>query len=148
MKNLTLLMCTAVTVAMVAPVRAETPAEPVRASIEKALNASAAAWMAGDLDTFMQLYENAPTTRYINSSGVTEGYEAIKAKYAPRFKKGADMGKLSLQVIDAKELGAQYAFVVGRYTLHQADGSTATGITTLLFHKQGGRWLIANDHTS
>lgn len=148
MKNRPLLLCTTATVLLVAPVLAETPAETTRASIEKALNASAAAWMAGDLDTFMQLYENAPTTRYINSSGVTEGYEAIKAKYAPRFKPGADMGKLSLQVLDVKEIGSQYAFVVGRYTLHQADGSTPSGITTLLFHKQGGRWLIANDHTS
>ncbi|MFC5743790.1 YybH family protein [Dyella tabacisoli] len=148
MKTIPLLFCAAAVVTM--PVMAETQADSVHASIEKALNESAASWTAGDLKTFMQVYENSPTTRYIGSQGVTTGYAAIEEMYAKRFKKGdgASMGQLSLQLIDVKEMGSQYAFVVGRYFLKQDTGVTVSGITTLVFHKVGARWLIVADHSS
>jgi ketosteroid isomerase-like protein len=132
------------------PNAAQTPADSLHASIEKALDASAAAWTAGDLETFMKLYEHSPTVRYINPKGVTVGYDAIQSMYAARFHSGngASMGQLSLQLIDVKEVGPNYAFVIGRYSLKPATGDTVSGITTLLFHKVGQQWLIVVDHTS
>jgi hypothetical protein len=99
---------------------------------------------------FMALYENSPTTRYIGSQGIVTGYDDIQAMYVKRFQKGdgASMGQLSLQLIDVKEMGPQYAFVVGRYFLKQDTGVTVSGVTTLLFHKVGTRWLIVADHSS
>lgn len=149
MKTMPLLFCAAAVVTM--PVLAQaTQVDSVHASIEKALNESAAAWTAGDMKTFMELYENSPTTRYIGSQGIVTGYDAIQAMYVKRFQKGdgASMGQLSLQVVDVKEMGPQYAFVVGRYFLKQDTGVTVSGVTTLLFHKIGARWFIVADHSS
>jgi len=150
MKIIPLLFCMTAAIVVSMPAIAETTTDTVHASIEKALNESAVAWTAGDLKTFMQLYENSPTVRYINPKGITVGYDAIQSMYAARFHNGngASMGQLSLQLIDVKEVGPQYAFVIGRYSLKPATGDTVSGITTLLFHKVGKQWLIVVDHTS
>jgi uncharacterized protein (TIGR02246 family) len=149
MKTMSVLFCAVSAVAMTASVSAETPAEPVAQAIKQSLDASAAAWSAGDLKTFMKSYERAPGTRYVSSSGTIVGYDAIEAMYVSRFQKpGASFGKLTLELIDVKPLGSQYAFVVGRYHLKPDTGAEVTGITTLLFHQVGGRWLISSDHSS
>jgi len=149
MKTMSVLFCAASAVAMTASVSAETPAVSTAQAIKQALDTSAAAWSAGDLKTFMECYERAPGTRYVSSSGIIEGYEAIEAMYASRFQKpGASLGKLTLELIDVKPLGSQYAFVVGRYHLKPDTGAEVSGITTLLFHKVGTRWLISSDHSS
>jgi uncharacterized protein (TIGR02246 family) len=148
MKTTPLLFCSIAAMAVSTHVFAETTVASVRASIEAALNQSAAAWTAGDMTKFMQVYEKSPTIRYIGSSGITVGYDAIQAMYAARFGKGADMGKLSLELVDVQQVGPQYAFVIGRYHLQQGDGKTVSGVTSLLFHKVGTQWLIVADHSS
>jgi uncharacterized protein (TIGR02246 family) len=149
MKTMSVLFCALSAVATTVAVSAETPAVPTTQAIKQALDASAAAWSAGDLKTFMECYERAPGTRYVSASGTIVGYEAIEAMYASRFQKpGASLGKLTLELIDVKPLGSQYAFVVGRYHLKPDTGAEVSGITTLLFHKVGARWLISSDHSS
>ncbi|QDE39482.1 nuclear transport factor 2 family protein [Luteibacter pinisoli] len=149
MKTMSVLFCAASAVTLAASVSAETPAVPTAQAIKQTLDASAAAWSAGDLKTFMECYEHSPSTRYVSASGTVVGYEAIETMYVTRFKKpGASFGKLTLELIDVKDLGSQYAFVVGRYHLKPDTGAEVSGLTTLLFHKVGGRWLISSDHSS
>ena len=57
MKTTSLLFCSLAALSVSSPVLAETSAAAVRTSIETALNQSAAAWTAGDLAKFMQVYE-------------------------------------------------------------------------------------------
>ncbi len=149
MKTMSVLFCAVSAVVATATVSTETPAVSTAQGIKQALDTSAAAWSAGDLKTFMECYEHAPGTRYVSSSGTIEGYEAIEAMYKSRFQKpGASFGKLTLELIDVKPLGSQYAFVVGRYHLKPDTGAEISGITTLLFHKVGTRWLISSDQSS
>lgn len=149
MKTMSVLFCALSAVATTVAVSAETPAVSTTQAIKQSLDTSAAAWTAGDLKTFMECYEHAPGTRYVSASGTIVGYEAIQAMYASRFQKaGASLGKLTLELIDVKPLGSEYAFVVGRYHLKPDAGAEASGITTLLFHKVGTRWLISSDHSS
>ncbi|SFW25286.1 YybH family protein [Luteibacter sp. UNCMF366Tsu5.1] len=149
MKTTSVLFCALSAVSATIAVSAETPAVSTSAAIKQTLDASAAAWSAGDLKTFMECYERAPGTRYVSASGIVEGYEAIESMYASRFQKpGASLGKLTLELVDVKPLGSQYAFVIGRYHLKPDTGAEISGVTTLLFHKVGTRWLISSDHSS
>ncbi|MDQ0008194.1 uncharacterized protein (TIGR02246 family) [Luteibacter jiangsuensis] len=149
MKTMSVLFCALSAVSATTAVSAETPAVSTAQAIKQTLDASAAAWSSGDLKTFMECYERAPGTRYVSAGGVVEGYEAIEAMYASRFQKpGASLGKLTLELIDVKPLGTQYAFVIGRYHLKPDTGAEVSGLTTLLFHKVGSRWLISSDHSS
>ena len=149
MKTTSVLFCALSAVSATIAVSAETPPVSTSAAIKQTLDASAAAWSAGDLKTFMECYERAPGTRYVSASGIVEGYEAIESMYASRFQKpGASLGKLTLELVDVKPLGSQYAFVIGRYHLKPDTGAEISGVTTLLFHKVGTRWLISSDHSS
>lgn len=149
MKTMSVLFCAVSAVAMTASVSAETPAVPLAQAVKQTLDASAAAWSSGDLKTFMGCYENSPSTRFVGASGIVVGYDAIESMYAATYKKpGASLGKLTLDVVDVKDLGTQYAFVIARYHLKPDTGAEVTGLSTLLFHKVGGRWLINSDHSS
>jgi len=149
MKARSALFCALSAVAFVASVSAETPAVPAAQAIQQTLDASAAAWSAGDLKSFMWCYERSPATRFVGASGMVVGYDAIEAMYASTYKKpGASLGKLRLEVLDVKGLGTDYAFAIARYHLKPDTGAEVTGLSTLLFHKVGGHWLINSDHSS
>ena len=97
----------------------------------------------------MGCYEHSASTRFVGAGGVVVGYDAIENMYASTYKKPwASLGKLTLKVIEVKDLGSQYAFVIARYHLKPDTGAEVTGLSTLLFHKVGDRWLINSDHSS
>jgi len=149
MKVMSVLFCATSAVALVADVSAESAVAQTSQGIRQTLDASAAAWSAGDLKTFMACYEHSPDTLFVGAGGVTTGYDAIEAMYASTYKKpGASLGKLRLDVINVRDLGSQYAFAVVRYHLKPDTGAEVSGLSTLLFHKVDGRWLINSDHSS
>lgn len=132
------------------PVSAEQP-DASRVAVQGALDASAAAWNAADLDRFMTVYENAADTVYIGGGKMTRGYTAIRDMYAARFGGGsaAAMGQLSIEILDFRMPDRDHAFVVGRFHLHRVAeaGGDASGMTTLLFRRGAKGWHIVADHS-
>lgn len=131
-----------------APAMAQTPAE-ARVAIDRAMADSDAGWNSGDLDRFMALYSDSPETTYITTEGLVRGKAAIAARYAPRFtpEMAAKRGKLGLEVLDFRMIGADHALVTARYVLTYADGETDSGPTTLLFRREAAGWRIVADHS-
>jgi uncharacterized protein (TIGR02246 family) len=120
--------------------------------IEDLLNRSAIAWSAGDLDAFMECYENSPDTLYLTSTQIVAGYTGIRSMYAQRFGAGSEhsMGFLQIKVLRVTSLGADHALAVGSYLL---EGVTASrqghvGMCSLILHKTARGWRISADHTS
>jgi len=132
------------------PVYAASPDAP-RVAVQAALDASAAAWSAADLDRFMTVYENSPDTVYVGGGKMTRGYAAIRDMYAARFGGGsaAAMGQLSIEILDFRLVDRDHAFVVGRFHLHREAqaGGDASGLTTLLFRRSAKGWHILADHS-
>lgn len=135
--------------AMAAPVAAAD--DVARQGIARTLADSAAAWSAGDLDRFMTCYADDPATSYVGSGKLVTGYQAIRAMYASRFGGGsrAAMGMLTIDIESLRLIADDAAYVVGRFHLRRpaADGGDVTGLTTLIFRQQSGRWLIVADHS-
>jgi len=142
---------TMVCAAMSSAAMAAPAPEKERAAIQGVLDASSAAWSAGDLDRFMTCYENASSTSYVSGTRFVQGYQAIRDMYAQRFGGGskAAMGQLKLEIVDLRLLGSDHAYVIGRFHLHRAaaDGGDATGPTTLLLHRTAAGWRIIADHS-
>lgn len=131
---------------------AATELDVARQGIVRTLTESSAAWSAGDLDSFMTCYADDPATSYVGGGGrLVTGYRAIRDMYAQRFGGGSRvaMGILSIDIETLKLLAPDYAYVVGRFHLRRsaADGGDASGLTTLVFRRQAGRWLIIADHS-
>lgn len=145
-----LLAGAALVAAAAAPAAAADRAAVARAEVQTALDDSAAAWSAGDLDRFMTLYEDTPATAYVSGEKLVIGYRAIRDMYASRFGGGsaAAMGSLSLEMLQFQLLDPDHGFVIGRYHLKRAaDPAELSGLTTLLFHRTAAGWRVVSDHT-
>jgi hypothetical protein len=82
---------------------------------------------------------------------VITGYDAIAGTYGPRFQGagGKDtLGKLSLELVNVRQLGPDHVLAIGRFKVEMADAKSAAGIFSLTFHKTAAGWRIAADHTS
>ena len=113
----------------------------MRQEIEELLSRSAAAWSNGNLDGFMECYEESPDTLYLTGTRFVSGYEAIRAMYAERF--GGTMGSLKISVLEIKPIETSHAMLVGTYSLGAYRGNCL-----LVLRKTARGWRISADHTS
>lgn len=124
---------------------AQTPREAVR----HVLDDQVSAWNRGDIDTFMQGYDDSPETTFIGKT-VVKGYAGVRENYHRRYASAAAMGKLDFSAIEAKPLGAKFALVTGKFhlTRTEAGGGDASGVFSLIFEHKTAGWKIILDHTS
>lgn len=142
----------AAVVVLAAPAAAATPAEQAQQAVMAAMTDSAAGWNAGDLDRFMAVYADAPTTTYVTGNGLAHGKADIASHYRDYFggAKDAERGTLSFQMLDFRLLDATHALLIARYTVSPAGTRTKawTGPTSLVFVKGAAGWKIIADHSS
>lgn len=118
-------------------------------SIRRVLTLQVQSWNRGDIDAFMQGYDNSPNTVFIGKS-LERGYQAVLRRYHERYPTPAKMGTLAFSGLSVKLLDADYASVVGAFHLTRAAaaGGNASGVFSLLFHRTPAGWKIILDHTS
>lgn len=124
----------------------ESGSEPqVRAVLEK----QAVAWNQGDIETFMNGYENAETTTFVGST-VTKGYKQVLERYRQRYASKEKMGQLTFLDLEIKPMGCDYASALGHWQLlrSQEAGGNVGGFFTLLLRRTESGWKIFLDHTS
>ncbi len=122
----------------------ETPKDAIRA----VLDAQVKAWNRGDLSTFMQGYWQAPELTFFSGNTKTRGWQATLERYQKKYQgDNKEMGQLAFKEITIDVLGSDYALVRGRFEL-RLNGTTATGLFTLILRKLPAGWRIVHDHTS
>ncbi|MCU0291673.1 MAG: SgcJ/EcaC family oxidoreductase [Thermoanaerobaculaceae bacterium] len=131
--------------------------EAARTAVTTLLQEQAAAWNRGDLDAFCAVY--ADDAVFVTPKGITRGRQAVLDRYRTSYPTREAMGTLTLDPVEIREawgfepnpLGdAQPSRVhglslVAHWKLQKADGTEASGLTLLVFHRQAGRWLIVQD---
>jgi ketosteroid isomerase-like protein len=118
-------------------------------AIRRVLEQSASDWSAGNLDAFMQCYEDSPETVYLSSTQVIYGYSAIHSMYAERLSGTEPLQPLKMTLLHVSRLGTKHALAVGRFTLGSGDSvASRTGVWSLVLHNTDAGWRIRADHTS
>jgi uncharacterized protein (TIGR02246 family) len=117
--------------------------------IRNVMDAQVAAWNRGDIQAFMEGYDNSEATTFVGKD-ITKGHAMVLARYLKSYPTREKMGTLRFSDIEMRMLGTDYASVIGRFHLDRAAdaGGEAAGIFTLLFHKAGQGWKVILDHTS
>lgn len=142
----------AVAMVVAAPAVAQTPVATAKQAVMAAMTDSATGWNAGNLDRFMAVYADAPTTTYATGNGLAHGRAEIASHYRAYFggAKDAERGKLSFEPLDFRLLDATHALLIARYTVAPAGTRTKawTGPTSLVFEKGASGWKIIADHSS
>jgi uncharacterized protein (TIGR02246 family) len=134
------------------PAAAQTPVDQARTAVMAAMTDSAAGWNAGDLDRFMAVYADAPTTTYVTGGGLAHGKAEIASHYHAYFggTQDAERGRLSFEQLDFRLLDPTHALLIARYTVTPAGKRTKawTGPTSLVFEKRAAGWRVIADHSS
>ena len=132
---------------------AQSPTNLAVSAIRRVLDDQVAAWNRGNLDAFLEGYWRSP--RVVFQSGGTrhDGFDAMRDRYRKRYQAdGRAMGRLVFSELEIEPLGSSIdptdAFARGRYTLTMPDGSTPTGLFTLILRRFPDGWKIIHDHTS
>jgi uncharacterized protein (TIGR02246 family) len=121
-------------------------ADEVRAMLAR----SEAVWNRGDLEAFVQDYEDAPETTFIGNEVVRGGTAAILERYRRRYPNREAMGTLTFSEIETRLLAPGLALATGKYDLRRtpAGGGDASGRFTLVVRKTAAGWKIIHDHSS
>jgi uncharacterized protein (TIGR02246 family) len=132
-------------VALLLPVRL--CALDAQSQIKAALNTQVAAWNKGDLQTFVSTY--ADNCVFVGKQ-IAQGKTQLLARYQKAYPTPAAMGRLSFTDPTVHMLDSDVAIVTARWHLDRssAGGGPTGGVFSLVFHREGGAWKIALDHTS
>jgi beta-aspartyl-peptidase (threonine type) len=126
----------------------EVPVIDEKAEIRTVLDAQVAAWNKGDLEGFMAGYWSSPELTFVSGGNRTQGWQGTLERYRKRYQaEGQEMGKLTFSDLEVELLGADAAFVRGRFQLERSK-DRPTGLFTLVFRKFPEGWRIIHDHTS
>lgn len=129
-------------------------ATPAQSATERAIVAamaeSAAGWNAGDVERFMSVYSSGAAASFVTSDGIVRGKPAMIERYRKQydFADATKRGRLSFETVDFRPLGEGHALFIARYTLTYPADKPVSGLTSLVFAREGGRWKIIADHSS
>jgi hypothetical protein len=103
-------------------------------------------WNSGDLEGYLEAYQDSDQTRYCAGSKVIRGKENIAAHYR---EQGA-YGHLSVVDFEAQAMGDNLndGLVFGQFELVLEDETRHPGAFTVHVRKINGLWRILSDHSA
>ena len=127
------------------PVLAATPAEEARNGFAQ----QKAAWNRGDLEGALDLYWNSQELTLVDASGVSRGFAAFAADLRTDFAgKPGQMGVYAGEVLEARDIDADTALLVVRWSITRGGRRLMGGVSTQLWEPALGRWRIIFEHAS
>ena len=114
--------------------------------IASLLDRQAAAWNAGDIESFMRPYWQSPELTFSSGGAVTRGWGSTLANYRKRYPTREAMGTLAFSDLEFQSLGGDAMLVLGRWRLMRDD--PIGGAFSLVWRRIDGSWVIVHDHTS
>lgn len=120
-------------------------ADPVT-EVKTALDGQVAAWNAGDLEKAMGFYWNSPEMLWISRAGVEKGYAPVLEGYRKDFSDRSKMGVYSYEALHIEKLSKRSVYYVFRWKIELNGKRMMGGVSSQVWKKVGGRWLITIEH--
>jgi uncharacterized protein (TIGR02246 family) len=111
------------------------------------LDAQLTAWNSGDLEKFMNGYQQSDSLLFVGQSGPTYGWQQTLDNYKKNYPDKSAMGTLTFSIKKVQLLSKDTAFVLGGWHL-QREKDQPQGYFTLIFKKFKNGWKIISDHSS
>ena len=115
--------------------------------ILKLLEDQRKAWNEGDMEGYMQGYEQSDSLVFVGKSGPEYGWKTTLDNYKKAYPDKSAMGILTFDIKKVKLLSSDHAFVVGSWHL-TIGKDEPQGYFTLLLKKINGKWKVIADHSS
>lgn len=125
---------------------APTPAD--EAEIHAVLARQKDAWNRGDIQAFMQGYQQSPAIVFTSAGKIRRGWDETLASYEQKYVSGDAMGHLEFRDVELQPVGADGAVALGKWQLTDTPKAGEGVFTLVLVKDADGRWAIVHDHTS
>ena len=124
-------------------------AEPTAVKrVKAALDGQVAAWNAGDLEKAMAFYWNSPQILWISRGGVSKGYQPVLDDFKKEFSDRSKMGIYSYTPLHIEKLSTSSVLYVYRWKIELKGKRIMGGVSSQIWKKIGGVWLITSEHAS
>lgn len=116
------------------------------AILERILHEQELAWNRGDIDAFMIPYWKSESLTFSSGGETQRGWNATRDRYKARYPDQKTMGQLSFTNLETQSLGNDNALMLGQWQLQREE--PIGGNFSLVWRRDGDRWVIMHDHTS
>jgi beta-aspartyl-peptidase (threonine type) len=120
--------------------------EDSKTDLLRILDLQTAAWNRQDIEGFMAYYWNSEMLTYQSGANRLRGWTSLLDRYKKSYS-GENWGSLDFSDLEANVIGADYAYVIGRYRLTLKD-TRREGLFTIIFKRFPEGWRIIHDHSS
>lgn len=121
--------------------------DPVK-DVEAALNGQVASWNAGNLEMAMAFYWNSPELLWISRGGISKGYEPVFDDFKRDFADRSKMGVYSYTPLHIEKLSKSSVLYVYQWKIELNGKRIMGGVSSQIWKKISGRWLITAEHAS
>ena len=115
--------------------------------ILKLLEDQRQAWNRGDINEYMQGYNQSDSLLFVGKNGPQYGWNNTLENYKKSYPSKSAMGNLSFDIKEIKMISADHAFILGAWHLKR-EKDEPKGYFTLLIKKIKGQWKVITDHSS
>jgi len=120
--------------------------DDIKTELLRILDLQKAAWNRQDIEGFMAYYWNSGMFTFQSGANRLRGWGALLERYKKSYS-GENWGILDFTDLEVNALGADHAYVIGRYKLALKD-TRREGLFTIIFKRFPEGWRIIHDHSS
>lgn len=122
------------------------PQSKIETEVLDILERQKAAWNNKNIEGFMAYYWKSDEFTFQSGNNRLRGWEALLQRYKKSYS-GENWGNLDFTDLEVKSLAENYAYVLGRWKLLNADVSKE-GLFTIILKRFPEGWRIIHDHSS
>jgi ketosteroid isomerase-like protein len=116
--------------------------------VKRALDGQVEAWNRGDLEKAMTFYWNSPDMLWISRNGTETGYQEVLDGFQKNFTDRSKMGVYTYDPLHIEQVSPEAVYYVYRWKIDLQGKKLMGGVSSQLWKKIGGNWVITSEHAS
>jgi uncharacterized protein (TIGR02246 family) len=118
------------------------------AAVTKALDDQVEAWNRGQLEKAMDFYWESPDMLWISRNGTETGWQQVLEMFKTDFTDRSKMGEYTYEPLHIEQVGPETVYYVYRWKIELQGKKLMGGVSSQLWKKLDGRWVITSEHAS
>jgi ketosteroid isomerase-like protein len=118
------------------------------AEVKKALGEQISAWNNGDLEKAMSYYWNSAEILWVSKAGIMKGYQPVLEDFKKEFADTSKMGTYSYELLHIEKVSGTAVYFVIRWKIVLNNQKIMGGVSSQLWKKIKGNWVITAEHAS
>lgn len=116
--------------------------------VKQALDEQVEAWNKGELEKAMSYYWESSDMLWISRNGTEQGWQEVLEMFQNDFTDRSKMGAYTYEPLHIEQIAPEAVYYVYRWKIDLQGKKLMGGISSQLWKKLNGRWVITAEHAS